>query len=107
MRKIKKTGTRSANKRAPRKVTNILKHKKRSDEFPTMLDKAAAEFNDDVFYEDYETITDLDQDSGYHQEFDDDYNATDDKKAGRQGEHTTRTGSTNNSRFGGNQQYKK
>jgi hypothetical protein len=40
-----------------------------------------------------------------HDEYDDDWSELDDMGAGREGEHTSFTGSTNNSRFGGKLQY--
>jgi len=55
--------------------------------------------------DDYDEPTDIDENDGYHAEWDSDYDEDDDVNAGRQGAHTTRTGSTNNSRFGGKQQY--
>ena len=41
----------------------------------------------------------------YHDQLDDDYDKEDDVEAGREGIHSSTTGSTNNSRFGGKQQY--
>lgn len=54
----------------------------------------------------YGDLEDLSEDEfTYHDQLDDDYDEEDDMDAGREGIHSSRTGSTNNSRFGGKQQY--
>jgi hypothetical protein len=93
----KKTLRNSAKKRNPRRRT--AKEKK-------LTSRINNTFSEEM--ENYGDLEDLSEEElTYHDQFDDDYDEEDDTEAGREGIHSSTTGSTNNSRFGGKQQYYK
>jgi hypothetical protein len=91
----KKTTRASSAKRNPRRRTT--KEKK-------LTSRINNTFSEEM--ENYGDLEDLSEEElTYHDQLDDDYDEEDDAEAGREGIHSSITGSTNNSRFGGKQQY--